>query len=46
MNLPESFFDISKEKNGIVLFTGATGSGKTTSLAISHTSVDDDDFKD
>ena len=33
MNLPESFFDISKEKNGIVLFTGATGSGKTTSLA-------------
>jgi twitching motility protein PilT len=33
MNLPESFYDISKEKNGIVLFTGATGSGKTTSLA-------------
>ncbi|MDJ0809490.1 MAG: PilT/PilU family type 4a pilus ATPase [Desulfobacterales bacterium] len=33
MNLPESFFDIAKEKNGIVLFTGATGSGKTTSLA-------------
>jgi len=33
MNLPESFFNIAKEKNGIVLFTGATGSGKTTSLA-------------
>ncbi len=33
MNLPEPFFDIAKEKNGIVLFTGATGSGKTTSLA-------------
>ena len=33
MNLPESFYDIAKEKNGIVLFTGATGSGKTTSLA-------------
>lgn len=33
MNLPEAFFDIAKEKNGIVLFTGATGSGKTTSLA-------------
>ncbi len=33
MNLPESFFDIAQEKNGIVLFTGATGSGKTTSLA-------------
>jgi twitching motility protein PilT len=33
MNLPESFYDIATEKNGIVLFTGATGSGKTTSLA-------------
>jgi twitching motility protein PilT len=33
MNLPQAFFDIAKEKNGIVLFTGATGSGKTTSLA-------------
>jgi twitching motility protein PilT len=33
MNLPEPFFEIAKEKNGIVLFTGATGSGKTTSLA-------------
>jgi twitching motility protein PilT len=33
MNLPQPFFDIAKEKNGIVLFTGATGSGKTTSLA-------------
>ena len=31
--LPESFHDIAKEKNGIVLVTGATGSGKTTSLA-------------
>ncbi len=33
MNLPEPFYDVAKEKNGIVLFTGATGSGKTTSLA-------------
>ncbi|MFZ7125171.1 MAG: type IV pilus twitching motility protein PilT [Desulfobacterales bacterium] len=33
LNLPESFNDIAKEKNGIVLFTGATGTGKTTSLA-------------
>jgi twitching motility protein PilT len=33
MNLPASFYDIAKEKNGIILFTGATGSGKTTSLA-------------
>jgi twitching motility protein PilT len=33
MKLPESFFDMSKELNGIIIFTGATGTGKTTSLA-------------
>lgn len=33
LNLPESFHEIATEKNGIVLFTGATGTGKTTSLA-------------
>ncbi len=33
MNLPEAFFNISKEQNGIVIVTGATGSGKTTSIA-------------
>jgi twitching motility protein PilT len=33
MNLPEAFFKITEEKNGIVLVTGATGSGKSTSLA-------------
>jgi len=33
LNLPTCFHEISKEKNGIVLVTGATGSGKTTSLA-------------
>jgi twitching motility protein PilT len=33
MKLPESFFDVSKELNGIVFVTGATGSGKSTSLA-------------
>lgn len=32
-NLPEAFEKIAREKNGIVLVTGATGSGKTTSLA-------------
>jgi twitching motility protein PilT len=33
MKLPESFFNVAKELNGIVIFTGATGTGKTTSLA-------------
>lgn len=33
LKLPEIFYDIAEEKNGIVLVTGATGSGKTTSLA-------------
>lgn len=33
MNLPKVFFELAKEKNGIILITGATGSGKTTSLA-------------
>ncbi len=33
MNLPEVFLEIAEEKNGLVLFTGATGTGKTTSLA-------------
>lgn len=33
MGLPEVFFKISEELNGIVFVTGATGSGKSTSLA-------------
>jgi len=33
MNLPEAFEKIAQEINGIVLVTGATGSGKSTSLA-------------
>jgi twitching motility protein PilT len=33
MNLPPVFKTIAQEKNGIVILTGATGSGKTTSLA-------------
>jgi twitching motility protein PilT len=33
MELPEAFYKISKELNGIVFVTGATGSGKSTSLA-------------
>ena len=31
--LPKTMFKISEEKNGIVFVTGATGSGKTTTLA-------------
>ncbi len=33
MNLPEVFLKMAQEKNGIIFFTGATGTGKTTSLA-------------
>jgi twitching motility protein PilT len=33
LQLPEAMSKIAKEKNGIVFVTGATGSGKTTSLA-------------
>ena len=31
--LPAVFYEVAKDKNGIVFVTGATGSGKTTSLA-------------
>lgn len=33
LNLPEVFYKAAQEKNGIILVTGATGSGKTTTLA-------------
>ncbi len=33
LKLPEIFRQIAKEKTGLVLVTGATGSGKTTTLA-------------
>jgi twitching motility protein PilT len=33
MKLPSAFYDMSEERNGIILITGATGTGKTTSLA-------------
>ena len=32
-NFPDSFNMMSAEKNGLILFTGATGTGKTTSMA-------------
>ncbi|HFB83574.1 MAG TPA: twitching motility protein, partial [Thermodesulfatator sp.] len=33
LSLPKCFYQMAREKNGIILFTGATGTGKTTSLA-------------
>ncbi len=33
LNLPQIFKDMAKEKFGLILVTGATGSGKSTSLA-------------
>lgn len=33
LELPQVFYKIAEEKNGIVFITGATGSGKSTSLA-------------
>ena len=33
LSLPAAFFNMAEQKNGIIFVTGATGSGKTTSLA-------------
>lgn len=33
LDLPEVFYKIAMERNGVVLVTGATGTGKSTSLA-------------
>lgn len=33
LKLPDAFNKMIKEKNGIILVTGGTGSGKSTSLA-------------
>ncbi len=33
LGLPDVFYEMSKEKFGLILVTGATGTGKTTSLA-------------
>ena len=33
LGLPKAFFKMAEEKNGLILATGATGMGKTTSLA-------------
>jgi len=33
LDLPEVFYKLAEEKNGIIIVTGATGTGKSTSLA-------------
>lgn len=33
LSLPEVFYKIAQEKNGIIFITGATGTGKSTSMA-------------
>jgi twitching motility protein PilT len=33
LNLPKAFYKMADEKNGIIIVTGATGTGKSTSLA-------------
>jgi len=42
LNLPEAMHKIGQEKNGIVFVTGATGSGKTTSLACVLNEINED----
>jgi len=41
LGLPEVFSEIAGEKNGFVLFAGATGTGKTTSLAAVLNEIND-----
>ncbi|MBW2367254.1 MAG: PilT/PilU family type 4a pilus ATPase [Deltaproteobacteria bacterium] len=42
LDLPESFYEVAKELNGIVIVTGATGSGKSTSLAAMLNEINED----
>jgi len=42
LNLPGAMHKIGQEKNGIVFVTGATGSGKTTSLACVLNEINED----
>jgi twitching motility protein PilT len=42
LNLPGAMHKIATEKNGIVFVTGATGSGKTTSLACVLNEINED----
>ncbi len=42
LNLPEAFKKMTKERNGIIFVTGATGSGKSTSLAAVLNEINED----
>lgn len=44
LGLPEAYYKIAREKNGIVLITGATGTGKTTSLAAIINEINEKSF--
>ncbi len=41
LGLPEAFFEMAEEQNGFILVTGATGSGKSTSLAAILNEIND-----
>ncbi|RZB34072.1 MAG: twitching motility protein PilT [Desulfobacteraceae bacterium Eth-SRB2] len=41
LGIPESFLKMADEKNGFILVTGATGTGKTTSLAAVLNEIND-----
>ncbi|MCI5146494.1 MAG: PilT/PilU family type 4a pilus ATPase [Candidatus Electrothrix sp. AR3] len=39
---PECFYKMAQERNGLILFTGGTGTGKTTSLAAILNQINED----